>query len=248
MVDLTTRDWKLLRDLYDKTVISFGQIKLWHFAGKDKSTCQNRLSKLVNADLVQKHAIGRVMFHGELLNPGVVYALTKKGLGLLQMKSANETLRSEPVPLNTSTLIHDLKLNELMERLKEMFIGVEVIHGKLLGEKFSRERLPDLVMKHHLSQKLVAIELELTSKSETRYRHIVVQYQVSSEFMSVLYITNQKSIRDKIVRIISHREVEGFISSTGKFYFTGPDLRDISNGQNVFNPNHSEEYSHAFKN
>ena len=49
----------------------------------------------------------------------------------------------------------------------------------------------------------MALELELTAKSEMRYREIILSYRTSSEFDSVLYVVKELSIQKKIGGLIT---------------------------------------------
>ena len=48
----------------------------------------------------------------------------------------------------------------------------------------------------------MALEIELTAKSEMRYREIILSYRTSAEFDSVLYVVKDISIQKKIGGLI----------------------------------------------
>ena len=83
------------------------------------------------------------------------------------------------------------------------------------------ERLPDALVLTPRGEIETAIELELTAKSDKRYREIILQYRLSTTYKSVLYVTATKSIADKIKVQIFGRPVPGLSTpqSTGKFSF-----------------------------
>ena len=83
------------------------------------------------------------------------------------------------------------------------------------------KRIPDIIGQRRETEKLMAIELELTTKSEKRYRQILTEYRIAQEFERILYITSHVSIEEKIRTLLTHKKVDGFARpSTGKFYFS----------------------------
>jgi hypothetical protein len=82
-------------------------------------------------------------------------------------------------------------------------------------------------------------ELELTAKSERRYREIILQYRLHPLFPKVLYIVSGAAIQEKIAyEITNQKRIPGLpVPSTGKFYFVtlsallvDPMAAPISNG------------------
>lgn len=75
----------------------------------------------------------------------------------------------------------------------------------------------------------MALEIELTAKSEMRYRDIILSYRTSSEFKKVLYVVKDKSIQRKLGGLITgfNGRYE-FIDDTDKFKFmTVDDLLNV---------------------
>lgn len=219
---LTERDIGIVRDCYQKAVISFSQLHKWHFAQKSIPTVCNRLNILVRAGILRKTRVGLPLLLGRS-EVGVVYETTRKGQKVLQDLFPDETIREEPKRLNTSTLTHDLKLNEALSALQIRYPDRKFLHGRLFTSEHihNKKRLPDAVILDHLGKPIIAIELELTSKSEKRYREIILQYRLSSQFEKVLYITAGSAMSDKIKRHITNQKViPGLLKpATGKFYF-----------------------------
>jgi hypothetical protein len=203
-VILTSRDAILLRDLYDKTVMSFGQIHHWHFASKSVPTVSNRLKKLKIAGLIQAMQVGAVVHHQQQKRIGLIFRVTKKAIRFLQASFPKEKLKEDPVPFNTQTLVHDLLLNELLRKLKMTNQDQVILHGKLIHYEISKlERIPDAVIIDAITFKKMAVELELTVKSETRYRQIIMSYRLSRHYEKVLYITGNQSISDRLTYLIT---------------------------------------------
>lgn len=221
MLKLTPRDWLLMEGLYANTMMSFKQVANYYFDERAKSTIHNRLTQLEQGGIIKRFKMGRILHHLNETEIGVVFSLSKMGITLLQEKTPERTLRIEPVPVNTSTLYHDLLLVDVAKKLEKIFPGMNFVSGKLLGlTTIKRKRIPDIIGHWHVTNKMMAIELELTTKSEKRYRQIFTEYRIEKEFEKVLYITGHVSIEEKIKTLLTHKQVNGFMRpSTGKFYF-----------------------------
>lgn len=193
---LTVRDIELMNDLYDSNFLSFYQIHEKHFPENKKPTVYNRLSKLVSANLITSVNINLIAYHrrGEFL--GVIYQLTKEGLKRLQDFNMRGVIELNPVPLNLNCLYHDLLLTDVLRLLKRTLKLTTMITG-------NQTRIPDAVLFDPMTNKNIALELELTAKSESRYRDIVLSYRTSNEFDSVLYIVKDESIQRKIGGVIT---------------------------------------------
>jgi hypothetical protein len=148
----------------------------------------SELIKAVNINLVAYHR------KGELL--GVVYVLTKDGLRQLQDFKMTEDINPNPVPLNLSCLYHDLLLTDVLRVLRRDWKVIK-------PSKENQNRIPDAVLFDQRTNKKMALELELTAKSEMRYREIVLSYRTSNEFDSVLYVVKDETIQKKIGGLIT---------------------------------------------
>ncbi|HXH76683.1 MAG TPA: hypothetical protein VNJ08_17060 [Bacteriovoracaceae bacterium] len=67
----------------------------------------------------------------------------------------------------------------------------------------NKNRIPDAVIIDPRANKKMALELELTGKSEMRYRDIILSYRTSSDFEKVLYVVKDKSIQRKLGGLIT---------------------------------------------
>jgi Fe2+ or Zn2+ uptake regulation protein len=193
---LTVRDIELMMDIYDHQFLSFYQIHEKHFPKNKRPTVYNRLSKLTKAGMIKAVNVNLVAYHrkGELL--GVVYVLTRDGLKRLQDFKRTEEINQNPVTLNLSCLYHDLLLTDVLRVLKRSRKALKV-------SKESQSRVPDAVLIEPGTNKKMALELELTAKSEMRYREIILSYRTSYEFDSVLYVVKDLSIQKKIGGLIT---------------------------------------------
>lgn len=220
---LTPRDWNILKDLYENTVMSFSQIRAEHFASLSVPTVCNRLSKLKQSDLMDSFRVGRQIYQGREKLVGVIYAITKKGIRLLAIKFPEISFREEPMRFNTHSLSHDLILTDVLRVLKNQYPEARVTNGKLIEnvQTFGK-RLPDAVLEMANPVKKVAIELELTGKSEKRYREIITQYRMIPQFQEVHYITGSRTITERIQCQILGYKIQAHTTQpdTGKFRFT----------------------------
>ena len=221
-VSLTPRDLALLKELYDKTVLSNQHIMQKFFPNNSKSTLTNRLSRLESCGLVKKYKVPRLSGVKDLAFSNVAFQITKAGIRELQKRNFDEHLRDEPVNLHGFTIEHDLLLIDVMDALALKFQGGDLIHGKLLNENDLPSGVhPDAVLVLPNGQGRVAIELELTLKAENRYRELIMRYRLAKAYSQVIYVTAHPSIGAKIAKVIgAHPKTLGQKFSTGKFYFT----------------------------
>ena len=243
-IRLTDRDRAIIFDCHQNGVLSFNQIKERYFKNQNKVTVSNRLRCLRNAGLIHSHRLGVAIYHGSERHIGTVFRLTKSGNKILKTLHPNAQIRDEEVPINSSTLIHDLILSDVLVALKIRFPNAAVTNGKLIKrEKEMGGRVPDAILFDPDSKIKVAIELELTAKSEKRYREIILGYRLDQTYSHVLYVVGISSIHEKMEALIDRKRVEGLPSPvTGKFYFVGLDLllkdpksASITNGESSFN-------------
>lgn len=237
-VILTTRDREVLRSLYDNTVMTFSQIATRHFANVAKPTVINRLSKLERAGFISRERIPRMELGRDKHAIGVVFQVTRLGILSLRQSADGRELRGQPIRIHHHSLSHDLILVDLSLALQRRFPGAIVTNGKLLALSGKAEALPDLVLERPCERGKVAIELELTAKSERRYQEIVLRYRMSKEYQQIIYFLDDPYIERLITRVIMNRNPHPKETCmTGKFYFsqanefiTKPETTTIANG------------------
>lgn len=219
-VKLTERDLKLLHDLYANVFLSFAQIRQRHFQNCATSTIYNRLAKLIKAQLL--HSMGVNLKANYLLTKdvGVIYLITKLGLTRLKDYYPQDLERAQPVPINFTTLYHDLLLTDV-SRVLQTQLNARIINSKIcLQARSLCEQVPDALMFQHQNKKPWALELELTAKSNQRYREIIANYATTNNYERVLYIVKDEHIKTKIGGIISgHGNLFNSDDDTGKFRF-----------------------------
>ncbi len=223
-VMLTPRDLDILQSLYANCVMTLSQITERHFAGTAKPTAINRLTKLVAAGFIRRERIPRMELGRDKNAVGVVFQITRNGTLELRRRQVDKEFRPQPISYHPYTLHHDLILVDLASQLKERFANSVVTNGKLLlGDGQSDNVVePDLVVSLTGEQGKIAIELELSDKSEKRYREIVLRYRLSKEYAAVIYFVDDPFIRGLLTRVILNRNPHPQEkTSTGKFYFSG---------------------------
>lgn len=225
---LTVRDIEVLQDICDSQFLSFYQIHEKHFPENKKPTVYNRISKLIRAKLIQATNVNLIAHHrkGELL--GVVYLLTKQGLRKLQDFKMSDDIDLNPVSLNLASLYHDLLLTDVLRVLKRTWKVTKLVRE-------NNKRIPDAVLLDPRTNKKMALELELTAKSEMRYREIILDYRINAEIDSVLYVVKDLSVQKKMGGLITgfngHYEIG---DDTDKFKFmTLAQILNSSEGEKI---------------
>lgn len=226
-VILTPRDLSVLADLYRFTVMSFPQIRTKHFANVAKPTALNRLARLEKGGLIERRRVPRFVLSVSDLQVSVVFQITKLGITELQKRQQDSVLRLEPVALSAFSVDHDLLLNEVIDKLTEHLAPRDCINGKLFEPMPNQLNVnPDAVLVMENGKSLWALELELTLKSEQRYRDLVLKYRMQSEFEKVIYVTGNRAIESKLVEVMAHKTLPNAPRPvTDRFYFV--DLKEL---------------------
>jgi len=219
---LQARDFEILRSIYESTVISFAQIKNRHFKATNIQTASNRMGKLSKGGFVKSYRLGLVIYLGSPRQVNRVYTITSIGIQALETQFPNTLQRFDPVPIQSHSLMHDILLNDVHEKLGEENREQQIVNAKNLKILPSRmDQIPDLVMEGENGELNHAIELELSMKSLKRYREIITNYRLSSRWKRVLFICGSDSIEYKIRSIISGSMVSLGTNDgpLGKFHF-----------------------------
>lgn len=218
---LTIRDIELLKDIHDSQFLSFYQIHEKHFPENKKPTVYNRLSKLIRGGVLDATNVQLLCHHrrNELL--GAIYHLTKLGAKKLQDFNMTNDIQFNSVPVNLSCLYHDLLLTDVLRALKRRWPEYEMLNSKVNNHGVSlKERIPDAVLLNPRDKKKVALELELTAKSEMRYRDLILSYRTCHDFERVIYVVKDRSIQKKLGGLITGFNGRYEIGdSTDKFEF-----------------------------
>jgi len=143
-----------------------------------------------------------------------IEALENGGHAWCLTKSAARHLGTGPAKLNFPRFIleHDLKLAALRMRLEEVNIAKSwrsehVIRSKM-AERMNRKELSEHIIPDGIMGVLdakgfarpVAIELELTSKNQMRYREIQREYAFKNNLYAYWYIVRTPAIGRKVIK------------------------------------------------
>lgn len=172
----------------------------------NKVYCQKLLRKLALSGLIIRKKI--------LSNRDYYIYLTKDCAKILQIK-----LYAKPI---LHTLLHDSMLIDLYLFLLNFNSNLIIQsdkelkrnNNKIFENKF---RLPDLLINNQ-----IAIELELSQKSDARLKEIIYNYMIDINYSLVIYIVKTVTIMNKIKSIINN------ISDKFYFYLLNDNL-DINN-------------------
>jgi hypothetical protein len=179
-------------------IAKFGYVEESHiiiFSQLSKNYCQKILRQLVILELIIREKI--------LNNRDHYLYLTKNGAKLLQIKTI-----AKPI---LHTLLHDSLLVELYLSLVNFNPNwiiqsdkeLKRSNNRVISNKF---RLPDLLINQQ-----IAIELELSQKSDIRLNEILHNYIIDNNYSMVIYIVKNLAIMNKIKAIIDNL--------SDKFYF-----------------------------
>jgi len=202
-------------------MMSMEQIRRYIFTNRAWPTIANRITKLEQGDLIERLRVANLIHPLRFTNVGTVLKITSLGIGTLANKFASKTF-SEGVPeIRVQQLQHDLLLLDVVERLKTRHPKNGFVEGSRYAKDIGDQtRVPDFVMIDPVTKETTAIELELTAKSERRYRHIILDYRMSKAFSKVLFVTASETIKRKIMTEVMGERVHDFkIQNTGKFFF-----------------------------
>lgn len=223
----TLRDYFVLMGLYENVVMNFPQLTRQFFNGKAKPTVLNRLSKLESSGLICKFKVPRLLTSGSENVISVVYQITRQGIRELQKRYLDLELWPEPIRLQPFSIDHDLLLVDVLEALRNQNAGMKFLHGEHFPKKSTAISLkPDALLWMPTITKPVALELELTAKSEKRYRELILKYRLAKDFDHVLYVTSHQQVEAKI------KSVLGLTDLSDRFKFTRvQDILRSSDGQ-----------------
>ena len=229
-VHLTDRDYHLLNLLYEHSLMSLGQISRYVFTGRDHSTVLNRIRLLEDGGYLKRHHLNRVRTFCDEKSVGVVLQITPRGVREIARLHFQNVFDEKIYDIKSSQLEHDLLLVDVTERLKNVHEQMVFVDGRrFVRSKPEIFQVPDKVMVDGSRSKATAIELELTVKSEKRYRQIITNYRIGRGFDRVLFITAHQSIAQKI-----KSEIVGFKTTSTQNFETG--IFALQNMQELLRP------------
>ncbi len=240
-VRLTERDLALLFGCYENVFLTFEQIGKRYFKDKSTSTAYSRISQLMRGGFLQSHRIGGILDKHSTVS--CVYQITRNALEVLEKNYPDVAFKRDLVKLNSTSLYHDYQLAEVLHFLKGEYGDLSFKNAKTQCENFeSRDKLPDAIIYDKNDKIVGALELELTQKSDRRYREIVTDYRLSRTFLKIVYVYSNDGIATKIKEVVRGKAIVGLNQiDTGKFYFVkiqsllNNNKALITNGKNAFN-------------
>jgi hypothetical protein len=191
---ITERDIRLLESLERYALMTTPQIHTSHFKATDLHTVLRRLRTLERRKLIRRH-------HG-LKNGKLVWTSTKTGL-------ANVGIGT-PVLVNRNTIEHDVQLTEVRLLLDRLKIGKrwrgshelrETASSGTSPEDRNSDVIPDALFAtmRNREAKLIALEVELTAKSRTRYRRILDLYSFKKAINHIWYIVRPSKLGSSLL-------------------------------------------------
>ncbi|MCO5143653.1 MAG: hypothetical protein M9962_11235 [Oligoflexia bacterium] len=192
-----------MEELYQNVVLSFPQVWRKVFKNRAKATVMNRLARLESSGLITRWKVPRLragFAKNEIL---VVFQITTRGIRGLEKAFPKKDFRKHPVKISGYSLLHDVLLVDVVDVLKEKFMGAKIQNGKLLEQREKGKIvLPDAVIEMANGGERWAIELELTAKTEKRYREIILRYRLERNISRVLYIIEAPRVYHKLAKVL----------------------------------------------
>ena len=217
---LTKRDVDLMVSLHDHVVLSFGQIQRRHFAGRSIATAMNRLKRIEDRGFIVRTRVPRLHLFGSTNATGVVFQLSAKGRTTLASYRPSMHVFDKCPTLSPHQLEHDLLIGDIAGFFQRQFPSCRWINGRYLMDRDGINKIPDAVLQMADSNKVIAIELELSGKSVRRYREIVAVLRGSHRIAKVIFVTSNTVIGRRIMSAIEGYPVpEGHVLRSDLFEF-----------------------------
>lgn len=214
---LTDRDFLTFYYLFSYKVMTTKQVWKYPFKGKANiNNVRKRIKRYLDHDLIKARAI---VFEGVMQR---IFSLTPKGLQELKDHRGLELHRNQ---LESNSIIHDLNLVEIGERLKghseviNYFTENEI---QCLYEDDSEHEWPKILnsdgfleLKRGHTIFNIAVEYEHSSNSKAKYRCLVEDYYYPDQINIVLFLYR----KDWIKKAILQKENEDYSNCIPRFYF-----------------------------
>ena len=161
------------------------------YLGASEFVAWRRMKKLAEEGYLRRERI----FHGQ---PGV-YLATRVGLGLIGCERKNVK------PINVATYDHDLIVLDISIYYHHQGYGItsekELRQGTAgqIGERGTRERTPDLVLKKN--GKVVAVEFENSPKSMDRMTKILRFFGRSRKYDECWFFCSSEALKSRWEKI-----------------------------------------------
>ncbi|MGZ3797902.1 MAG: replication-relaxation family protein [Pseudobdellovibrionaceae bacterium] len=194
---LEPRDQMILSVINKYGVLSSTQIAEWFFPNVAKTTALRRIRHLVKGKYLEACV--------PLDDGSRTFCLGKKGRESL---SQNERYSFS----NRNTITHEVTISAIRWKLESFNLAKDVTSGFILkSEGFRNQRyhqakeqlIPDALMVEIIrgSARAMALEIELTVKSEKRYRRIFADYWGKDSLKHVWYFVNTWKEASRLLNI-----------------------------------------------
>lgn len=191
--------------LHEHVVLSFSQIHERFFHNRTFATATNRLRRLESQGWIERTKVPRMRLEGRKNAAGVVFQLSAKGRSIMAKHRPEVEIYEKCPVLNLYQLDHDLLISDIADYFKKQFPNCQWINGRYLVDLKGFGKIPDAILQKPNSDKVIAIELELNSKSSRRYKEIVSILKSSLKIEKVIFVTSSTAIGRKIMT-----EIDGF--------------------------------------
>lgn len=202
---ITERDEALLQGLYEFGVLSRNQIQTVLFADTNINTINRRLRKLRSLNFVESV--------WGLPNGQLVWLLGKKGGEYLAI---DRPLKG----INKNVLRHDVLVSDLRIALESVGVGYNWQSGHWMRAELGVHRsmkekrklnIPDWLVDIQFGEqsRVVALELELNTKSKSRICQTLLDYSKKSAIGLVWYVVPNKQLGDKLLKECRYMEERG---------------------------------------
>ncbi|MFZ4402816.1 MAG: replication-relaxation family protein [Pseudobdellovibrionaceae bacterium] len=231
-IELTERDRELFKVINDYGMLSTNQILMIVFPQIDNSTALARLRKLKYKKYIQSHS--------GLPKGQLVWTLALKSRQIIDSDLE--------INVNKNQLEHDVLISEVRFRLEQNGVCRSWTSGFKLKQLISKKdpqgvtqtsQIPDGIFSVQMPSgpQVVALELELVSKTKRRYRDILQNYSSNSKIKWVWYLVNSNSLGNLLCE-----EANAIPRADGKKWLFSSNLADALNSNAsivLTNQNHS---------
>jgi hypothetical protein len=190
-LELTARDQRLFKTINDYGFLSTTQIQKLCFPEIAEATTMRRLRKLRSKQYIQSYT--------GLPKGQLVWSLAMK---------ARQVINSDfEITVNKNQFEHDILISEIRMRLEKQKVCLSWVSGFRLKQLASKKnissnsqasQIPDGIFTVQMPSgvHVIALELELASKSKRRYRDIIRNYSQNLKIDWVWYVVRQKSLAE----------------------------------------------------
>lgn len=198
MIELTKRDLLLVEFLANQGFATFSQIQKHYFP--DKHSTSRRLSILTEHKIVKKQSINDIFDHSGRYFPVILQMKISPKQSIYSLGDAMTRTHAKALSMQKANmLLHQLFLNNVLMFIKKEFPSdVNILTEQEIKEQaadnLGRKKLaPDLSVE--MGRTKIAVELERTIKSKTRYQNKIYQFDRTIYSHIWFVVLNDKHLR-----------------------------------------------------